>query len=90
MIIPVELTVFEDRSFTFITKTPPAADYAAQGCWSRQRLGRAEPVESCDGQARQSKGNCDDENADLNANDVEAAMRMVEGTARSMGITIED
>ncbi|MGP4042239.1 50S ribosomal protein L11 [Gracilibacillus sp. D59] len=90
MIIPVEITVFEDRSFTFITKTPPAAVL----------LKKAAGIESGSGEPNRNKVatlNRDKvkeiaelKMPDLNAADVEAAMRMVEGTARSMGIVIED
>lgn len=90
MIIPVEITVFEDRSFTFITKTPPAAVL----------LKKAAGIESGSGVPNKTKVatlKCDKvreiaelKRPDLNAATVEAAMRMVEGTARSMGIVIED
>ncbi|QGH32703.1 50S ribosomal protein L11 [Gracilibacillus salitolerans] len=90
MIIPVEITVFEDRSFTFITKTPPAAVL----------LKKAAGIETASGEPNRNKVatlNRDKvreiaelKMPDLNAADVEAAMRMVEGTARSMGIVIED
>jgi len=81
-VIPVEISVFEDRSFTFITKTPPAADL----------LRKAAGVEKGSGQPNRVKVReiAELKMPDLNAASVEAAMRMVEGTARSMGITIED
>lgn len=90
LIIPVEITVFEDRSFTFICKTPPAAVLLkkaaglekASGVPNRQKvakLGRDKVREIAESKM-----------TDLNAASVEAAMRMVEGTARSMGIVIED
>jgi large subunit ribosomal protein L11 len=87
-IVPVEITVFEDRSFSFITKTPPAAVLL------RQRAG----VEKGSGEPNREKVGSVTKNQvreiaeikmpDLNANDVEAAMNIVEGTARSMGITV--
>jgi len=90
MIIPVEITVYEDRSFTFITKTPPAAVL----------LKKAAGIETASGEPNRNKVGsvkradvqqiAELKMEDLNAADVEAAMRMVEGTARSMGITIED
>ena len=90
LIIPVEITVFEDRSFTFVTKTPPAAVL----------LKKAAGLEKASGEPNQKKvaklGRdkvreiAESKMADLNAANVEAAMRMVEGTARSMGIVIED
>lgn len=90
LIIPVEITVFEDRSFTFVCKTPPAAVLLkkaaglekASGVPNRQKvakLGRDKVREIAESKM-----------ADLNAASVEAAMKMVEGTARSMGIVIED
>ena len=84
LIIPVEITVFEDRSFTFITKTPPAPVLLkkASGEPNKKKvatLGRDKIREIAETKM-----------ADLNAADIEAAMRMVEGTARSMGITVVD
>ena len=88
-IVPVELTVYEDRSFTFITKTPPASDL----------LKRALGVEKGSGTAGQEKvGTLPREKVqeiarvkmrDLNAADLEEAARIIEGTARSMGIDVE-
>ena len=90
LIIPVEITVFEDRSFTFITKTPPAAIL----------LKKAAGIETASGEpnkkkvAKVSRDNvreiAESKMPDLNAANVESAMRMVEGTARSMGIDIVD
>src|SRR5438093_5278024 len=87
-IIPAQITVFEDRSFTFILKTPPAADL----------LRKAAGVEKGSGTAgRESAGRVTRDQVreiasikmtDLNANDIEAAARQVEGTARSMGIEV--
>ncbi len=87
-VIPVEITIYEDRSFTFVTKTPPAADLlkkalgAAKGSdnASRNKIG-ALPQEKIREIAKLKL-------KDLNAKDLEGAMRMVEGTARSMGIEI--
>jgi large subunit ribosomal protein L11 len=89
MIIPVEITVFEDRSFSFITKTPPAAVL----------LKKAAGIETASGEPNRNKVAkvprdkvreiAELKMPDLNAADVEAAMRMIEGTARSMGIEIE-
>ncbi|MEG6523907.1 50S ribosomal protein L11 [Desulfotomaculum sp. 1211_IL3151] len=88
LIIPVEITVYEDRSFTFITKTPPAAVL----------LKKALGIETASGEPNKNKvGKLDRSKVreiaelkmpDLNAASIEAAMRMVEGTARSMGIEI--
>ena len=89
-IIPVEITVYEDRSFTFITKTPPAAVL----------LKKAAGIDKASGEPNKKKVAKDGRDKvreiattkmpDLNANDVEAAMKMIEGTARSMGIEIVD
>lgn len=89
LIIPVEITVYEDRSFTFITKTPPAAVL----------LKKALGLETASGEPNKKKvGKISKEKVqeiaelkmkDLNAASVEAAMRMIEGTARSMGIEVE-
>ena len=90
LIIPVEITVFEDRSFTFICKTPPAAVLLkkAAGIETASR----EPNKTKVGKVTkaQVKEIAETKMPDLNANTVEAAMRMVEGTARSMGIEVVD
>ena len=89
LIIPVEITVFEDRSFTFITKTPaPVLLKKAAGL----EKGSGEPNKKKVAQLSRDKVReiAEAKMADLNAADIEAAMRMVEGTARSMGITIVD
>ena len=90
LIIPVEITVFEDRSFTFITKTPPAAVLLKKEAGIE--LGSGEPNRKKVATVKRDKVKeiAELKMQDLNAADVEAAMRMVEGTARSMGITIED
>lgn len=90
MIIPVEITVFEDRSFTFITKTPPAAVLLKKEVGIETASG--EPNRNKIGTVKRDKIReiAETKMEDLNAADVEAAMRMVEGTARSMGISIED
>src|SRR5690625_1065025 len=90
MIIPVEITVFEDRSFTFITKTPPAAVLLKKAAGIDS--GSGEPNKNKVATVKRDKVReiAESKMADLNAADVEAAMRMVEGTARSMGITVED
>jgi large subunit ribosomal protein L11 len=88
-IIPVEITVFEDRSFTFITKTPPAAILLKQAAGVEK--GSAAP--NRDKVAKVSRAQvrqiAETKLVDLNANDVEAGMKIIEGTARSMGITVE-
>ena len=81
-IIPVEITVFEDRSFTFITKTPPAAVLL------REALG----IEKGSGEPNREKVReiAELKMPDLNANDVDAAMKIIEGTARSMGVEVTE
>jgi len=89
MLIPVEITVYEDRSFTFITKTPPASILLKEAAGIE--LASGEPNRKKVGTVTrdQVKEIAETKMQDLNAADVEAAMRMVEGTARSMGITVE-
>jgi large subunit ribosomal protein L11 len=87
-IIPAEVSVYEDRSFTFITKTPPAATLLRQQ--ARVEKGSAEPHKTKVGSVTrdQIRQIAEIKMPDLNANDLEAAMRIVEGTARSMGISV--
>jgi large subunit ribosomal protein L11 len=87
-IVPVEITVYEDRSFTFVTKTPPAAVLLKERAGLDK--GSAEPNRTKVGQVTrdQVREIAEIKMPDLNANDVEAAMKIVEGTARSMGITV--
>ena len=88
-IIPVEISVFEDRSFSFITKTPPAAVLIKEAL--RLEKGSGEPNRTKVGKLTRSQLRqiAETKMNDLNANDVEAAMRIIEGTARSMGITVD-
>ncbi len=88
-IIPVEITIYEDRSFTFVTKTPPAAVMLRQA--ARVEKGSSEPHTTKVGTVTrdQVRQIAETKMPDLNANDVEAAMKIVEGTARSMGILVE-
>lgn len=90
LIIPVEITVFEDRSFTFITKTPPAAVLLKKEVGIES--GSGEPNRNKVATIKRDKVRAIAElkMPDLNASNVESAMRMVEGTARSMGIVVED
>ncbi|MCL5057267.1 MAG: 50S ribosomal protein L11 [Actinobacteria bacterium] len=90
LIIPVEITVFEDRSFTFITKTPPASVLLKKAAGIES--GSGEPNTKKVAKLAQSKVReiAELKMKDLNAATVEAAMRMVEGTARSMGIDITE
>src|SRR5918996_3981307 len=87
-IIPVEITVFEDRSFTFITKTPPAAVLIKEAL--RIEKGSGEPNREKVGRLSldQVRQIAETKMPDLNARDVEQAMKIVEGTARSMGVEV--
>ena len=89
MIIPVVITVFYDKSFTFITKTPPAAILLARA--AKVEKGSAEPNRNKVAKVtrKQLREIAEMKLPDLNANDIEAAMKMIAGTARSMGITVE-
>jgi len=90
LIIPVEISVFEDRSFTFITKTPPAAVLLRVA--AKIEKGSGEPNKKKVATVKRDvvRQIAEQKMPDLNAASVESAMRMVEGTARSMGITIQD
>jgi large subunit ribosomal protein L11 len=88
-IIPVEISIYEDRSFDFVMKTPPAAALLRQA--ARVEKGSGEPNKTKVGKVTraQVKEIAETKMVDLNAVDVEGAMKIVEGTARSMGITVE-
>jgi len=90
LIIPVVITVFSDKSFTFITKTPPAATLLLKA--AKLEKGSAEPNRVKVGMVTKAQVReiAEMKMADLNAASVEAAMKMVAGTARSMGITVEE
>lgn len=90
MIIPVEISVFEDRSFTFITKTPPAAVLLKKAAGIESGSGEPNRNKVATVKRDQVREIAETKMQDLNAADVDAAVRMVEGTARSMGVTIED
>jgi large subunit ribosomal protein L11 len=89
-VIPVEITIYEDRTFTFVTKTPPAAELIKKaagipkgsGVPQRDKVGKITKD--------QVREIANTKMPDLNANDVEAAMKTVEGTARSMGVVVLD
>jgi large subunit ribosomal protein L11 len=87
-IVPVEITVYEDRSFTFVTKTPPAAVLLKQRAGLEK--GSSQPARDKVGAVSRDdvREIAEQKMADLNANDIDAAMKIVEGTARSMGITV--
>jgi len=88
-IIPVEITIYEDRTFSFITKTPPAAELikTAAGLKSGSARPHKDKVGSLT--ADQVREIATTKMPDLNANDIDAAMKIVAGTARSMGVTVE-
>ena len=90
LIIPVEITVFEDRSFTFITKTPPAAVLLKKAAGLERASGEPNKKKVAKLGRDKVREIAESKMEDLNAADVEAAMRMIEGTARSMGIEIVD
>ena len=89
-IIPVEITVYEDNSFTFITKTPPAAEMIkkAAGVDKGSATPHTDKVASIT--ADQVREIAETKKEDLNANDIEAAAKIISGTARSMGITVKN
>ena len=89
-IIPVEITVYEDRSFTFITKTPPAAVLLKKAAGLDKASGEPNKTKVAKLGRDKVREIATTKMPDLNANDVEAAMKMIEGTARSMGIEIVD
>lgn len=88
-IIPAEITVFEDRTFAFILKTPPASDLLRKAAGIEK--GAANPLKDKAGKVTkdQIRKIAETKMPDLNANDIEGAMKIIEGTARSMGIKIE-
>jgi len=89
-IIPVEITIYEDRTFSFITKTPPAAELIKKAAG----LQKGSSVPHRDKVGKISRDQARDiattKLPDLNANDIDSAMKIVEGTARSMGVTVAD
>ncbi|WP_395430264.1 50S ribosomal protein L11 [Fructilactobacillus sanfranciscensis] len=89
MLIPVVITVFEDHSFSFITKTPPAAILLKKAAGVESGSGEPNTKKVASVTKAQVKKIAETKMQDLNAADVEAAMRMIEGTARSMGFTVE-
>ena len=90
MIIPVEITVYQDHSFSFVTKTPPAAVLIKKAAGVDRASGEPNTKKVGKVTKDQVKEIAETKMKDLNAADIEAAMRMVEGTARSMGIEVED
>ena len=85
-VIPVEITVYEDRSFTFITKTPPAAKMILKAAGVEKGSGEPHKTKVAKLSADQVRAIAEQKMEDLNANDIDQAMKIIAGTARSMGI----
>ncbi|MFT4294106.1 MAG: 50S ribosomal protein L11 [Micropruina sp.] len=88
-VIPVEITIYEDRTFTFVTKTPPAAELIKKAAGVKSGSARPHTDKVGSITAAQVREIATTKLPDLNANDIEAAAKIVEGTARSMGITVD-
>ena len=88
-VIPVEITVYEDRSFTFITKTPPAAEHIKKAAGIPKGSATPHTVKVASLTQAQVREIAESKMPDLNANDVDATAKIIAGTARSMGINIE-
>ena len=89
LLIPVVVTVYADKSFTFITKTPPAAVLIKKACGLEKGSSVPNKEKVATIQAAQVRAIAEQKMADLNATDIEGAMRIIAGTARSMGVTVE-
>ena len=90
LVIPVVITVYSDRSFTFITKTPPAAVLIKKACGIETASGKPNKDKVATITKEQVRKIAEQKMPDLNAGSVEAAMSMIAGTARSMGVTVVD
>jgi large subunit ribosomal protein L11 len=90
MVIPVEISVFEDRSFTFVLKTPPASVLIKKAAGVESGSGEPNKKKVGSISKAQLQEIAQTKLPDLNANDIAAAMKIVEGTARNMGITVKD
>ncbi|MEM1280542.1 MAG: 50S ribosomal protein L11 [Cyanobacteria bacterium P01_D01_bin.71] len=90
LVVPVEISVFEDRSFTFVLKTPPASVLIKKAIGIEKGSGQPNKDKVGAITRAQLKEIAETKMPDLNANDIEAAMRIVEGTARNMGVTVAD
>ena len=89
-VIPVEITVYEDRSFTFVTKTPPAARLILKAAGVDKGSGEPHKTKVATISKAQVREIAESKMQDLNANDIDAAAKIIAGTARSMGITVTD
>jgi large subunit ribosomal protein L11 len=87
-VIPAEITIYEDRTFTFVTKTPPAADLLRKAAGVKSGSGTPNKTKVGKVSRDQVREIAELKMQDLNANDIDAAMKIIEGTARSMGIEI--
>ncbi len=90
LVVPVEISVFEDRSFTFILKTPPASVLIKKAAGIEKGSGEPQSVKVGQITKAQLQDIAQTKMPDLNANDIEAAMKIVAGTARNMGVTVVD
>jgi large subunit ribosomal protein L11 len=90
MVVPVEISVFEDRSFTFILKTPPASKLIAKAAGITTGSGQPNKQKVGSITKAQLEDIAKTKMPDLNANDIEMAMRIIEGTAKNMGVTIKE
>ena len=88
MVIPAEITIFEDRSFTFVTKTPPTAFLLKQAAGVEKGAANARTDKAGTVTGAQARQIAETKMPDLNANDLDAAVKQVEGTARSMGLEV--
>ena len=89
-VVPVEITIYDDRSFQFITKTPPAADLLKKAAGVPSGSGAPNKTKVAKISQQQLREIATTKMPDLNANDVDAAMKIIEGTARSMGISVAE
>jgi large subunit ribosomal protein L11 len=87
-VVPVEITIYEDRSFTFVTKTPPAPELIKKAAGAAKGSGRPSTEKVGRLTQEQLRQIAETKMPDLNANDIDAAMKIIAGTARSMGIDI--
>jgi large subunit ribosomal protein L11 len=88
-VVPVEITVYEDRSFTFVLKTPPAAELIKKAAGVQKGSATPHTVKVAKLTQAQVRSIAEIKQSDLNANDIDAAAKIIAGTARSMGITVE-
>ena len=88
-VVPVEITVYEDRSFTFVLKTPPAAELIKKAAGVQKGSATPHTVKVAKLTQAQVRSIAEIKQSDLNGNDIDAAAKIIAGTARSMGITVE-